>query len=81
MYTLKFSHTASKALLRMPRNLATLIRSKLDSLANDPHALQNNIKKLSGRPGYRLRTGDWRILYTLHDDILEIHVIDIGPRG
>jgi|GEM_PF-3830633 len=44
MYTLKFSHTASKALLRMPRNLATLIRSKLDSLANDPHALQNNIR-------------------------------------
>lgn len=63
----------------MPRNTATLIRDKLAIWADNPSILQNNIKQLTGRPGYRLRVGDW--IYTQHDDILEIQVIDIGVRG
>ncbi len=81
MYTLTFSRSAVKALQGMPRNTAALIRAKLDILANDPQALKNNIKKLTGRSGYRLRVGEWRIIYTLQNDMLEIHVIDIGSRG
>ncbi len=65
----------------MPRSTALLIRDKLRQLATDPHASNNNVKKLQGREGYRLRVGDWRVIYEIHDDRLIVLVLDIGPRG
>jgi mRNA interferase RelE/StbE len=40
-----------------------------------------NVKKLMGRPGYRLRVGDWRVIYTLDSGRLVILVLDSGARG
>ena len=47
----------------------------------DPHASNNNVKKLAGGEGYRLRVGDWRVLYELEDERLVIVVVKIKPRG
>ena len=60
---------------------ARLIRDKLRLLAENPHATNSNATKLQGRAGYRLRVGDWRVIYELVDDVLVILVLDIGPRG
>jgi len=38
-------------------------------------------KKLYGRSGYRLRVGEWRILYELKNEELIIIIIKIGSRG
>ena len=38
-------------------------------------------KKLVGRPGYRLRVGDWRVIYELESGRLVVRVLEIGPRG
>ena len=65
----------------MPRNMATLIREKLDQLALDPYAKHNNATKLKNLPAYRLRIGDWRVIYEINDDKLIILVLKIGPRG
>jgi len=65
----------------MPRTTAILIRDKLRLLATDPYAPNNNVKKLQGREGYRMRVGDWRVIYEIRDDQLIILVLDIGPRG
>lgn len=40
-----------------------------------------NVKKLKGRDGYRLRVGDWRVVYDIHNGELVLLVIEIGPRG
>jgi mRNA interferase RelE/StbE len=40
-----------------------------------------DIKKLTGRDGYRLRMGGWRALYRMENDQLIIEVVKIGPRG
>jgi mRNA interferase RelE/StbE len=56
-----------------------LLRQKIDELAAEPLALAPNVKKLQGRPEYRLRVQDWRIIFRIEDDILWID--DIGPRG
>ena len=41
---------------------------------------QMDIKKLKGRSGYRIRKGDYRIIYDISDDVLTIEVVAIGHR-
>jgi len=81
MYRLVFAKRADQALRKMSRNMVQLIREKLDQLAQDPYARNPNVTKLQGWPGYRLRIGDWRIIYELEDDRLVILVLKIAPQG
>lgn len=80
MYKITFSKNADKILRRMPRNIATNIAKKIKELAGNPHDMRN-VKKLTNHPGYRLRVGDWRIVYTVNDNELLIHVIRVKTRG
>ena len=81
MYGVLFSRDAIKTLRRIPANTARLIRSKIDRLALDPMAPNNNVKALQGRPGYRLRVGDWRVIYELDHGARTLSVLMVGPRG
>jgi mRNA interferase RelE/StbE len=81
MYEIMFSKEALRTLRRMPRNITTLIREKLEQLKVAPYAPNNNVTKLVGRSGYRLWIGDWRVIYELEDEKLVLLVIRIGPRG
>jgi mRNA interferase RelE/StbE len=74
---IRFSKTAMRSLLRS--NKRTLIRQKIDELAHDPGSLEANVKRLQGRPEYRLRVQDWRVIFRMEQDILWID--DIAPRG
>jgi mRNA interferase RelE/StbE len=81
VFKIRFSKGAGRALHKMPRNLAILIRAKINDVAADPYAVNNNVRALQGRSGYRLRIGDWRVIYDL-DDVLRILAVDrITPRG
>ncbi|MCK5681156.1 type II toxin-antitoxin system RelE/ParE family toxin [bacterium] len=53
---------------------------KIKELALNPKKIKN-VKKLSDHPGYRLRFGDWRIVYTVNGNKLLIHVVKIKSRG
>ena len=81
MYTIAYTKEAAKLLQRMPRNIAQLIREKLEMIAVDPYADLPNAKKLQGREGYRLRVGDWRVVYKIQNDELIIVVLKIASRG
>ena len=63
----------------MPRNVAAIIQKKISALAVDPYAPNNNVAKLQGRPGYRLRVGDWRVIYGLEPQ--KLLVLAVLPRG
>lgn len=80
MHSVEYSREALKALMRMPRNTRELICAKVDALAAAPAEAQN-VKKLVGRPGYRLRVGDWRVIYDIEAGRLVVRVLDIGARG
>jgi mRNA interferase RelE/StbE len=65
----------------MPKNAAKLIRAKLDQLAIDPYAQNPNLTKLQNRPGYRLRVGNWRVIYELQNEQMVVLVLKISSRG
>ena len=80
MYQIEYSKQFLRVLRRMPANQSLLIRKKIETVAQDPVGAQG-VKKLSGRDGYRLRVGDWRVLYLLDGQRLRVLVTEIGPRG
>jgi mRNA interferase RelE/StbE len=81
VYKITYSSQAAKALLKMPRNTAQVIREKMEQIAKDHSAFIPNVKKLQDRPGYRLRVGDWRIIYEINKDEVAVIVLKIAPRG
>jgi len=80
-YKLSFSKTALKNLLKIPANKRKAILEKLQQLKLNPYKENNNIKKLVGHDGYRLRVGDYRVIYRIDKGKLEILVINVDVRG
>lgn len=64
----------------MPRNLRECVVSKIEDLARDPFDAAN-VRQLVGQPGYRLRVGDWRVIYDVEQGRLLVRVLRIAPRG
>lgn len=81
MYKIFYTKTTLKTLKKLPRNVQMTLRQKIELLAENPYAANNNVKKLQGIDGYRLRVGDWRIIYDIYDKKLVIEVIKIDSRG
>lgn len=80
MYSIEFTRHAAKALAKMPRHEGELVLRKIEDLARDPFGAAN-VKKLVGQPGYRLRVGDWRVIYDVDSGRVVVRVLRIGPRG
>ena len=81
VYKVVTTKSFAKALSRLPVNWQKRILGKIKEVAADPYAQHNNVTKLQGRDGYRLRVGDWRVIYELHGDRLELWVLEVGARG
>ncbi len=82
MYKLFYSREAISSLRKISGRIAKRICSKLESLAKDPHAKNNNVKPLKGaEANYRLRVGDWRALYILNNKDKQIIIVNIDTRG
>lgn len=81
MYRLEFQKQPRKILQKIPKPEAQRIIAKLKLVASDPYAPNNNVAKLKDQTGYRLRVGDWRVIYTIFDDEIFILVVRIAPRG
>lgn len=77
-YKITLSKTAQKQLDKFPDNIAFPIIQNIKKLASNPRP--QGYKKLKGRDGYRIRQGNYRIIYEIHDHILLITVIAIGHR-
>lgn len=77
-YKITLSKTAQKQLDKFPDNIALPIIQTIKKLAINPRP--QGYKKLKGRDGYRIRQGNYRIIYEIHDNILLVAVIAIGHR-
>lgn len=66
---------------RLPLKTKTVIVNKLNEIAIDPEDPSHDIDVLKGREGFRLRVGQYRILYIRQDDQLVIEVVKVRSRG
>jgi mRNA interferase RelE/StbE len=80
-YTVAFTKQALKTLQKMPLDVARLVRQKLNDVASDPFTAYPNVTKLQNREGYRLRVGDWRVIYDIQQDKIVLLVLKIALRG
>jgi mRNA interferase RelE/StbE len=80
VYSVEYSKNALKTLMRIPRTTRELIQAKVDAFAKAP-AQAANVKSLVGRPGFRLRVGDWRVIFDIDEGRLVVLVLQIGSRG
>ena len=77
-YKIIVKKSVSKDLKKIPSKDIKRILSAIQDLAETPRPPQS--KKLSGQERYRLRQGNFRILYSIEDDKLIICVIKVGNR-
>ena len=83
-FEILYERKANAMLRRLPTNTRKRLVSKIEQLAHNPDALNQNVKKLQGRRYkeiYRLRVADWRIFYRIQRQQIQIVVIDICSRG
>ncbi|HEY0249062.1 MAG TPA: type II toxin-antitoxin system RelE/ParE family toxin [Gryllotalpicola sp.] len=77
-YQVELRPDAVRALKRIERQYRDRIRGAIALLGKDPRP--PGAKALRGRPGLRVRVGDYRIIYTVDDDVLVVVVITLGHR-
>jgi mRNA interferase RelE/StbE len=77
-YTVLILPSAQKQLHKLPKIIAIRIEDKMLELELDPRP--SGCKKLRGRDAYRIRIGDYRVIYDIEDSRLIVTVITIGHR-
>jgi mRNA interferase RelE/StbE len=77
-YRIVFKKSVAKDLKKIPKKGVSKILKVIRSLADNPRPPQ--VKKLSGQDRYRMRRGNYRILYSIEDAQLIITVVKVGDR-
>lgn len=73
-----YKPSAEKELLKLEKKLAQRIFKKIDLLKNNPYGLSS--QKLEGGKGFRIRIGDYRVIYTVDKGHRELTIIKIRHR-
>jgi mRNA interferase RelE/StbE len=78
-YRIELLKTAQKEFRKLPKEVQRRIATRIDSLQIDPYPPDS--KKLkNGNGRFRVRVGDYRIIYRMEDDEMIILVIKVGHR-
>lgn len=77
-YSLFIKRSAEKELRGLPKADLSKVIHRIHELVTDPRP--PGCQKLSGYNQYRIRQGDYRILYTIDDSNRKIEIIRIGHR-
>lgn len=78
-YRIEFTHRAKKQFQSLTHEVQLRLRPRIESLAQSPRP--GGVKKLSASENlYRIREGDYRVIYQVQDKVLLILVLKIGHR-
>jgi len=73
-----WSESAADGLRKLDRTVAKRIYKKVSQLGENPYHF--DVKKMVGEPYFRLRVGDYRIVFDIQNDMLRILVLKVGHR-
>jgi len=77
-YRIELRPAALRTLRKLDPQVRRRIQGAIALLAEDPRP--PNARKLKGRDAFRVRTGSYRVIYTIEDDKLLIVVVTLGHR-
>ena len=77
-YKIEIKRSAVKEIEGLPHKDMLAVLSKIKRLADDPRP--HDCKKLSAQEKYRIRCGNYRILYAIEDAVLIVFVVKVGHR-
>ncbi len=80
-YTVLIRQQARKKLQSLPRQERFRLAEKIDQLGANPDSQELDVRKLEGEPYYRLRVGNWRVIFDRQDAVRVIAIERIKPRG
>jgi len=77
-YTVQLLPVAARAIRKLPPEAKRRVQAAIELLAEEPRPPA--AKKLVARPEWRVRTGDYRVLYRIDDQVLTIVIVNAGHR-
>lgn len=80
-YTVVIRRQAQKKLQSLSRPERNRIAEKIHQLGIDPDDAALDVNRLQGEPFFRLRVGDWRVIFGRQDALRIIAIERIKPRG
>ncbi|MBU1691938.1 MAG: type II toxin-antitoxin system RelE/ParE family toxin [Gammaproteobacteria bacterium] len=80
-YMLTIKQQARKKLQSLARPERFRLAEKIELLGANPDNAELDIKKLEGEPYYRMRVGNWRVIFDRQDTVRVISIEKIKPRG
>lgn len=78
-YRLEVSRTVHRQIGRLSARTQERINEAITRLAENPRP--PGVRKLTAREGYRIRVGDYRILYLINDDSEQVIIYRVKGRG
>lgn len=73
-----FNASAEKEFSKLEKTAQARVLKAIAKLEDDPRP--SNCKKLKGSPNWRIRVGDFRVVYEIVDDTVQINIVKIGHR-
>lgn len=78
-WAVRYERRAERAIDDLDPPVRRRVLAAIADLARDPRSAAN-VSALSGSVLYRLRVGDWRVVYALEDEVITVLVIDVAHR-
>ena len=77
-YEVKFTRSSLKELKRLPKQTSLRLTKAIYRLSEDPR--KGSVRPMVGSESWRLRVGDYRVIYDIEDKVLQILIIRVRHR-
>ena len=77
-YRIDFTAGAARQFRKLPKDIQARLAPRITALADNPRPV--GAKKLKGTEGYRLRVGNYRVLYEIKDTASLVRIVSVGHR-
>ncbi|MCH8091443.1 MAG: type II toxin-antitoxin system RelE/ParE family toxin [Proteobacteria bacterium] len=81
MFKITYSRQAIKGMMRLQPARRQAVIKRINAIAASPFTQYPNVARLAASQAYRLRVGDWRVIYEVDRKTKVMHVVIIAPRG